>query len=87
VNSPNAKIIFKLEVILKVVVLSMAYLANRVVKTKRKPITIHVFSKRTKESPPTSFIVPANTGRLTFIATFDNTFKTAMNTFLVVAWI
>lgn len=84
VNSPMAKTIFREAANFHVIELSMNRLAKRVVKTKRTPMTKHVFSSKTKVSPPISFMVPANTGRLTFIVTFENTFRAANITFLVV---
>lgn len=84
VNSPKAKTIFREDTNFNVMELSMKRLAKRVVNTNITPITTHEFSNKTKVSPPISFIVPANIGRLTFIVTFENTFKAANITFRVV---
>lgn len=86
VNSPKAKTIFREDTNFNVMELSMKRLAKRVVNTNITPITTHEFSNKTKVSPPISFIVPANIGRLTFMVTLENTFKTANTTFRVVPW-
>ena len=61
----------------------LEYFTNNVKSVKITEMVQQVMNKSTKISLPTDSMVPAYTGRLTFMMTFDITFITASNAFLV----